>query len=32
MQSEKMCVVLLFGGMSSEHEVSRFCGQLRQQH
>ena len=23
MQSEKMCVVLLFGGMSSEHEVSR---------
>ena len=22
MQSEKMCVVLLFGGMSSEHEVS----------
>ena len=23
MQSEKMCVALLFGGMSSEHEVSR---------
>ena len=23
MQSEKMCVVLLFGGISSEHEVSR---------
>ena len=23
MQSEKMCIVLLFGGMSSEHEVSR---------
>ena len=36
MQSEKMCVVLLFGGMSSEHEVSRvsagtFVNQLDRQ-
>ncbi len=34
MQSaNKMCVALLFGGMSSEHEVSScLCGQLRPQH